>query len=264
MMANEGEAAGEIYAAPVLAHLQAIWGEGFLSPGGPAEVAALVQGLDLTGRAVLDLGCGVGGPSLELIQAHSAGRVLGVDIEGGVVEQARQAAQAAGPADRVTFLQVEPGPLPLEAESFDVVFSKDALVKMTDKRPVYAEVWRVLRPGGTFVASDWLRANGPLSAQLRRWLLFAAGIPRLPSVEEAAELLRATGFEKVEIHSRNEWYRAEARRDLARMEGPLWPKLVAARSEAAAREALEFWRLMIEVLDSGDFCPANLRAWKPG
>ena len=41
--------------------LQAIWGDGFLSPGGPEEIAAMLDGNDLTGLSVLDIGCGVGG-----------------------------------------------------------------------------------------------------------------------------------------------------------------------------------------------------------
>ena len=41
--------------------LEALWGEGYLSPGGPEEVARILAGLDLAGRIVLDIGCGSGG-----------------------------------------------------------------------------------------------------------------------------------------------------------------------------------------------------------
>ena len=56
---------------------QIIWGEGYMSPGGAAEVAALVAGLDIEGRDVLDIGCGLGGPSVDLVANHGAGRVTG-------------------------------------------------------------------------------------------------------------------------------------------------------------------------------------------
>jgi phosphoethanolamine N-methyltransferase len=184
-------------------------------------------------------------------------------VETGVLERARRAAEAAGLAGRADFRLVAPGPLPVEPASFDVVFSKDVLMTIEDKGPVYADVLRVLRPGGWFVASDWLRRDGPVSPGMRRWLLFASGLIGMKSAAETARMLEAAGFVKVEIVNRNGWYREEARRDLARMEGRLWPQLVEARSEQAAGEALEFWRLMIEVLDSGDLCPAHVRAQKP-
>ena len=56
----------------------------------------------------------------------------------------------------MTFQLVEPGPLPFADQSFDAVFTKDAIVHIPDKPPFYREVLRVLRPGGLFVGSDWL------------------------------------------------------------------------------------------------------------
>ena len=43
--------------------LAAVWGEGYLSPGGPEEVSRILEGLDLTGARMLDIGCGTGGTS---------------------------------------------------------------------------------------------------------------------------------------------------------------------------------------------------------
>ena len=50
----------EHYPPRMIAMLEAIWGEGFLSPGGPAEVARVLEGHDIRGKAVLDIGCGAG------------------------------------------------------------------------------------------------------------------------------------------------------------------------------------------------------------
>ena len=219
--------------------------------------------VDVAGLEVLDLGCGLGGPSLELVRTHGAKRVLGLDVEQGVLQGAGQAAAAAGLADRVSFKLVQPGPLPLADRSFDLVFSKDALTEVKDKKEIYAEVLRVLRPGGWFVASDWLQGDRAGSDRFREWVKLALVPFNMASLGETARLLAEVGFVEVEVRSRNAWYQAEARRELARMAGPLWPRLVEARSEAAARRSLAFWRMMIEVLDSGEFCPAHIRARKP-
>ena len=73
-----------------IAFLRHLWGEGFMSPGGPEEVARVIGDLDLTGATVLDIGCGAGGPTVCLAADHDAGRVIGIDVE----EPGRAAAQA--------------------------------------------------------------------------------------------------------------------------------------------------------------------------
>lgn len=63
---------GALYHPRLIGMLEAIWGEGFLSPGGPEEVARLVAGSDLAGKAVLDIGCGAGGIDIALVRSHGA------------------------------------------------------------------------------------------------------------------------------------------------------------------------------------------------
>ena len=53
--------------------LHTIWGEGFLSPGGPEEVREIVGGIDLAGKVVLDVGFGTGGPAIALVKDHRCG-----------------------------------------------------------------------------------------------------------------------------------------------------------------------------------------------
>src|SRR5215471_20690633 len=87
---------GELYHSRAVAMLQAVWGEGFLSPGGPEEVARLVGDADLTGLSVLDIGCGAGGIDLALVRKHGAGYVTGIDVEDTVLSSARALVAGAG------------------------------------------------------------------------------------------------------------------------------------------------------------------------
>ena len=123
--------------------LQFVWGAGFLSPGGAKAVADLLDGQDIAGARVLDIGSGLGGMDLLLVTAHGAGQVVGIDVDPWLVEQARGLAAAQGLGDRVAFQLVEPGALPFEAASFDVVVSKDAMIHIADKAAIYGEVLRV-------------------------------------------------------------------------------------------------------------------------
>ncbi len=49
------------YPPRMIAMLEAVWGTGFLSPGGPEEVSRVIGAHDLRGKSVLDIGCGAGG-----------------------------------------------------------------------------------------------------------------------------------------------------------------------------------------------------------
>ena len=142
------------YDDAMLTLLQIIWGEGFLSPGGEEEIARLLEGSDITGCHVLDIGCGLGAIDQLLVTRFGAGSVLGIDIDARLVDRMNQRVALAGLADHIKGRSVDGGVLPFAASSFDVVFSKDSLVQIPDKTALFSEVIRVLRPGGRFIASD--------------------------------------------------------------------------------------------------------------
>ena len=178
-----------------VARLELLWGEGFLSPGGAEEVAELLGGFDLAGKAVLDIGCGIGGVDVVLARDHGAGSVLGIDVEAPLLTRARALAERLGLDDRIETRLVRPGPLPLADGAFDVVVSKDAMIHIPDKPALFAEVRRVLRPGGGFIASDWLQsAEGRGSPEMTS-LGAALGLSfNLATPEEMAAAMAAAGF----------------------------------------------------------------------
>ena len=90
------------------------------------------------------------------IEKHGAGHVTGFDVEGPVIAAARNRATQRGLSDRADFVHGAPGPLPFADASFDVVFSKDALLHVPDKDALFREIFRVLKPGGVFAASNWM------------------------------------------------------------------------------------------------------------
>src|SRR4029077_11423645 len=107
------------YGDAMVAALELIWGEGFLSPGGPAEVEATLGGREIRGAEVLDIGCGIGGIDLLLVEGLGPRWVPGTDVDADNIRRARRRAEAKGLSDRVGYRLVEPGPLPFEAASFD-------------------------------------------------------------------------------------------------------------------------------------------------
>jgi len=144
------------YSERVIEGMQMLFGEGFLSPGGAPEVGEMIKGLDLRGRTVVDLGCGIGGGTLMLAGDYGAERVLAVDVEPDSIERTLAAAKARGLGDRVEGVLVAPGPLPLPDASAEVVFTKDVVCHIDDKAAAFAEMARVLKPGGRLVCADFI------------------------------------------------------------------------------------------------------------
>ena len=151
--ADQASVVGE-YDDVLQALLQLLWGDGFLSPGGAEEIRRLLAGSDIRGCRVLDVGAALGAVDQLLVQEHGAASVVGVDVDPTMLRQLDQRIARAGLSAQVTSLCVTPGPLPVADASFDVVFSKDSIVQIPDKRALFSDVFRILRPGGRFIASD--------------------------------------------------------------------------------------------------------------
>ena len=253
------------YDDALVAVLEAVWGEGYMSPGGPDEIRMIVEGATLTGKAVLDLGCGTGGITRFLAEAYRPARIVGIDVDAGLVARATEGATKAGLGNGPTFQTVTPGPLPFPDSSFDVVFSKDAMVHIADKESLFAEIFRVLRPGGLIAAGDWMSStDGPFSAAMTDYLEaegLGFGIGSPAGYQSA---MAQAGFCDIRMIDRNEWYRPVAHREYEAVAGPLYDQLVARVGKAFIDHEIEVWRTLTLVVDSGELRPGHLQARKPG
>ena len=244
--------------------LAAVWGEGYLSPGGPEEVARILEGLDVDGARMLDIGCGTGGIAVSLVRDHGAAHVTGIDIEAPACAAATRLAAEAGLSDRITIRKVEPGPLDFAEGSFDIVFSKDSIIHIADKESLAADVFRVLVPGGWFAASDWLISHDDEpSADMTRYIE-AEGLDfAMSSPARYETALKAAGFENVRLVNRNPWYAALARQELDQMTGEAKAALVDRFGKELVDHNIHVWEAMVKVLESGEHCPHHLRGQRP-
>ena len=265
MAASEAGATAEPeYDEAAIRFLGVLWGEGYLSAGGPAEADRVLAGIDLAGKRVLDFGCGAGGITLHLAKTCGPAEIVGYDVEQPVIERARAAAAAAGLSAVARFVSARPGRLPFGDGEFDIVFSKDAMIHVPDKEALFAELYRVLRPGGTFAASDWLIGHDDEPSRDMKDYLAAEGLSfGMASSRHYLKAMAAAGFVNATAACRNAWYRDVARGELERLEGPLYAAAVAAVGEAYVQKNIRTWSAMQKVLDSGEHCPTHLRASKP-
>jgi arsenite methyltransferase len=137
------------YPRPELSHVPDATVESFAGVANPWSLGRIEPG-----SVVLDLGCGAGTDLLIAAQMTGAdGRVIGIDMTSSMLERARAGAEATGLAN----VELHHGlieDLPLADESVDVVISNGVIDLVPDKDAVFAEIDRVLRPGGRLQLAD--------------------------------------------------------------------------------------------------------------
>jgi SAM-dependent methyltransferase len=171
---------------PQLAMLDQFHTRGILAT---AELAGAV-GLQ-PGDTVLDLGCGIGGPARYLASMVGC-RVTGVDLSPSFIEAATYLTARCALEDRVAFQVGDALHLPFDDGAFDAVFLQHVAMNISDRPALYAEVRRVLKPGGRFATYDLVLKAGEVFYPAP-WANDAS-TSFLLSAEATRKVLEAAGF----------------------------------------------------------------------
>lgn len=165
-----------------------------LGCGNPVAVADLHEG-----ETVLDLGSGGGiDVLLSARRVGPTGTVYGLDMTDEMLRLAEANAAEAG-ATNVEFLKGTIEAIPLPGETVDVVISNCVINLSTDKPSVFAETFRVLRPGGRLGVSDVVAEDHLSPADRAERGDHAGCIAGALSMGEYRDGLAAAGFTGIEI-----------------------------------------------------------------
>jgi ubiquinone/menaquinone biosynthesis C-methylase UbiE len=172
---------------------------------------------------LLDIGSGIGGPA-RWFAATFGCQVSGIDLTPEFCQAAEALSEATGLADRVRIFQGDALHLPFPADSFDKAYSQNVVMNIADKRAVYAEAWRALRPGGLLALSNLARGPAGEAYYPAPWSPGPA-TSFLASAEETLADLKAAGFVEVSLHDLTSRLRAFyiEQRERLKTHGP--PKL---------------------------------------
>lgn len=170
-----------------------------LGCGLPVEFAKINPG-----DVVVDLGSGAGNDCfVARAAAGESGKIIGVDMTPPMIDKARAHAARAG-FTNMEFRLGEIENLPVNDNTADVVISNCVLNLVPDKEKAFAEVFRILKPGGHFSISDVV-IEGMLPAELLHAAeMYAGCIAGALQKEEYLSVIRKAGFENVVIQKQKQ------------------------------------------------------------
>jgi len=176
-----------------------------LGCGNPTALAQLNEG-----EVVLDLGSGGGiDVILSARRVGRTGKAYGLDMTDDMLDLARKNAAEAG-VTNVEFLKGQIESIPLPDNSVDVIISNCVINLSADKRKVFSEAYRVLKPGGRFAVSD-IVAQGDTPAEVRKNLdLWCGCVAGALDENEFLSLMRNAGFDNPTIEPTRVYRAADA------------------------------------------------------
>ena len=167
------------------------------------------------GMVVADLGCGIGGPLLEIARSSGA-KIVGVNSNAYQLERARKLTEEAGLTHLAEYMLCDFLNVDAPDNSFDAVYAIEATCHAPDKPSIYGEVFRLLKPGSCFAAyefclTDRFDASNPRHLKVKADIQLGGGLFDIDNIHAIDDALQIVGFEVLET------------RDLAEESGPSIP-----------------------------------------
>jgi len=155
------------------------------------------------GATLLDCGCGIGGPARNIAR-FSGANIKAVTINQFQVNRGNTLSVRDGLRDQVELIQGDFMKLPFEDNSFDAVYAIESTCHAPDRKGVYGEILRVLKPGGVFACYEWCLtdkydAENEQHRKLKRDIEVGDGLPDLVHTSVCTQALKDSGFEVSEF-----------------------------------------------------------------
>jgi SAM-dependent methyltransferase len=149
------------------------------------------------GMRILDAGCGLGGACRMLADEYGCD-VTGIDITGDYIRTAQQLSALTGLQHATRFVQGSVIALPFNNNIFDIVWTQHVQMNIADKKTLYAEIQRVLTPGGRFIYYDIL-SNEHLPVHYPVPWASNADLSFLITSQQLHTLLHEAGFQRIQV-----------------------------------------------------------------
>ncbi|MEQ9404848.1 MAG: class I SAM-dependent methyltransferase [Cyclobacteriaceae bacterium] len=159
---------------------------------GAAVSIELAGTINITGKKVLDIGCGLGGPCRMLAEEFNC-TATGIDLSNEYIRTAIAISRLVKLDDKTSFIQGDATKLPFDDASFDIVWTQHAQMNIPDKSRLYSEISRVLKSGGHFMYYDIFRKTDEEVTYPMPWA-GSADMSFLITTEEMHQILSKFGL----------------------------------------------------------------------
>ncbi len=205
---NLSEKINTLYSQDYCSALEGDYGDGLMSEGGFSEIEKMFLGVNLFSKKALDFGCGTGGVSVYLAQKYGM-HITGLDINAEAIRVAQQRISNGLSTQLQYAVNDSNDYLSFVDASFDIVYSKAVLLHVPDKKNLFQEFYRMLKPGGQLVIIDWL---SPIEHAWGPSVIALSNIDSFPMFAESIAsyelLLQKSGFSSIEYENVSERYHA--------------------------------------------------------
>jgi len=186
------------------------WGSSFhfaiLKPGETFRQSLQRHELELVadikigeGSHALDVGCGIGGPARHIAR-HTKARITGININPLQIAKAQQMTKNECLSNLVDYVTGDFCNMKFNNATFDIVYAIEATCHAPKREDVFSEIFRVLKPGGYFVAYEWCTTDkynpkNPQHRELIHKIEHGDGLSNTINFKECIKSLKSVGFQ---------------------------------------------------------------------
>jgi len=245
--------------------LEMAYGKDLMSEGGGKEIDAMVSGVDVRNKKVLDFGSGLGGMAFHLALNYNA-YVTGIEINPETIAIAQKNTPPQV-KDRVSFILSTDGKtLPLADEAFDVIVSKGVIIHLSSKQReiAFQELYRVLKKGGALLIHDGLSPEQDKWSTEVEDLMQTESLPLYAySFQTYQAHLSACGFKKIRHEDRSQISSQYHNDIINRLQSePMRSHFIEKYGEKTLLEHIKGYHNIIKAHQSGDLINMRIVTYK--
>uniref|UniRef100_A0A672Z467 phosphoethanolamine N-methyltransferase n=1 Tax=Sphaeramia orbicularis TaxID=375764 RepID=A0A672Z467_9TELE len=236
------------YTSRGILRYEKMFGAGYVSTGGPVTTKEFVSLLNLKpGQKVLDVGCGIGGGDFYMAKTFGV-EVLGMDLSENMVDIAMERA-VSEKLPSVQFEVSDATKRTFSDASFDVIYSRDTILHISDKLALFKRFHSWLKPGGKLLISDYCCGEKPWTPQFEAYVKQRGYILYTPP--QYGKFIQEAGFSNVRAEDRTAQFIKVIEDELQRVDA-IKDEFIEEFSEEDYLAIVNGWREKLGRSRSGD------------
>ncbi|MDR3476863.1 MAG: methyltransferase domain-containing protein [Gammaproteobacteria bacterium] len=243
--------------------LEFTYGKGMMSEGGVEAIDNMFAGINLNQKKCLDIGFGLAGAAHHLAATYGT-YVTGLEINPRMVMEANKTIPS--PLKKLLhFVTSENFPnIPFSTNEFDIAYSKGVFVHLEEKQEAFNEMYRVLKPKGSFIIDDWLSPHD------NAW---SDGVKKLCEMEDLSlfstsektylATLKHAGFKNIQTKNVSQEYSQYNLKIVERLMDKKVATIFQKKfSEKLWHDSIECYQLIADAMKDNEIIVMNMRAEK--